>query len=102
MSTMSSEAIMVRVYLAGTAVQRELLLRRLRDWEHARGATVFVGVAGFGDSGSATGEAMPTVLEFFDEPDRARQVIADLRMAVDGVHIVHWPVSLAVSPAPSS
>ncbi len=96
----TTEALMVRIYLAGTETQRNLLLRRLRDWEQTRGATVFTGVAGFGDSGSARGDEIPTVLEFFDEKEQALRVVEDLKLAVADAHIVYWPVTVAATSGP--
>ena len=90
------QVVVVRLYIAATEERVSLLMRRLSDWEHVRGATVFQGRSGFGEHGRAAGDAIPTVVEFFDDHDKVMEVIASLESMVAPDHIVYWPASTPV------
>jgi PII-like signaling protein len=86
--------IMVRVYLARSPERRELLFRRLQQWEQLRGATVFQAIQGFGLHGVARGEVAPAVIEFFDSQEEVDRIVEDIAPLVD--HIVFWPAHTTV------
>jgi hypothetical protein len=83
----ATDVVMVRVYLADGRGHPESLLKRLREWGHIRGATVFEGVRGFGDGKDTK---VPVVVEFFEEPDKAEEVLALLDSFDHGGHVVYW------------
>ena len=94
---------MVRVYLTEAEAHLETLLKRLNDQGKVRGVTVFRGIAGFGQSGTIHSSSLmdlsldlPVVVEFFDEPAKAAEMINHLYQVVGPGHIVSWPVSLTV------
>ena len=97
------EVIMVRVYLTEAKAHLETLLKRLNDWGKVRGVTVFRGIAGFGKSGTIHSSSLldmsldlPVVIEFFDEPVKAQEMIEYLYQVVGPGHVVHWSAQLAV------
>ena len=83
------EVVVVRLYLASSHERRQLLFRRLQQWEKLKGATMMEAVAGFGEHGMAQGDLVPAIIEFFETAEAAEKVIADIRHLVD--HIVSWP-----------
>ncbi len=97
------EVTMVRIYLTEAEAHLKTLLKRLNDWGKVRGVTVFRGIAGFGQSGIIHSSSLmdmsldlPVVVEFFDEPAKAAEVIDYLYQVVGPGHIVSWPVNLTV------
>jgi len=82
---------MVRVYLSRERGHPESLLKRLREWGHIRGATLFEGVRGFGDGDDSFNSV---VVEFFDDPDTVEDVLAFLDTAGHGGHVVYWTARL--------
>jgi PII-like signaling protein len=95
------QVTLVRVYLTEEEAHLKTLLKRLHDWGLVRGVTVFRGIAGFGDSGMIHGSSLvdmslnlPVVLEFFEQHDKAAEVIAYLQQEIGPGHIVSWPVQL--------
>lgn len=94
---MSGVVTVVRIYLGEGAGQLDSLLKRLHDWEHVRGVTVFRGVAGFGDSGKLHTSKLidlsldlPIVVEFFDEPQKIDAILAHLGDTVKPGHMLSW------------
>ena len=92
---------MVRVYLTESEAKLQALIKRLHDWEHVRGVTVFRGISGFGTSGVIHTSALvdmsldlPVVVEFFDEPERVEQILDHLAEMIDPGHIVSWPAGI--------
>ena len=92
---------LVRVYLSEGEAHLKTLLKRLHDWGLVRGVTVFRGIAGFGDSGVLHDASLldislnlPVVIEFFDAPDKAAELIGYLHQEIGAGHIVSWPVQL--------
>jgi PII-like signaling protein len=114
---MSTDVLMVRVYLSEadygrrTTLMREIL-SALHDRHAVKGVTVFRGVAGFGADGEVHAGDMlrisvdlPLVIEFFDEPPAAKAAIHFLETMVAQGHIVSWPAKrhgAAVPPPPQS
>lgn len=95
---------MVRVYLTEGESKLQALIKRLHDWEHVRGVTVFRGISGFGKSGvmhSATFVDMsldlPVVIEFFDDPERVETILSHLSEMIDPNHIVSWPANIMIT-----
>ncbi len=101
---MKTEAItMVRIYLTESESKLQALIKRLHDWEHIRGLTVFRGISGFGSSGVVHTSALvdlsldlPVVIEFFDIPERIETTLSHLSEMADPGHIVTWPASILV------
>jgi uncharacterized protein len=94
---MANEVTVVRIYISEGQSQLETLLKRLQDWEHVRGVSVFRAIAGFGDSGRLhTSRLMdlsldlPLVVEFFDAPDKADEIIEHLGNIIKPGHILSW------------
>ena len=97
------EVTVVRVYLTEAKAHLETLLKRLNDWHKVRGVTVFRGIAGFGKSGSIHSSSLldmsldlPVVVEFFDEPAKAQEMIDYLYELVGSGHIISWSAQLGV------
>ena len=93
----SSEVTVVRLYLSEGQAQLNNLLKRLRDWEHVRGVTVFRGIAGFGPGGELHTDKLldlsldlPLVVEFFDEPEKAETVMEHLQAEIKPGHMLSW------------
>lgn len=93
----ATEVTVVRIYLSEGHAQLDNLLKRLHDWEHVRGVSVFRGIAGFGDSGQLHTSRLvdlsldlPLVVEFFDEPDKATQIMEHLASTVKPGHMLSW------------
>ncbi|WP_462321447.1 DUF190 domain-containing protein [Halochromatium sp.] len=102
-------ATMVRVYLTESDHGLKPLLNCLHDELGVLGATVTRGVAGFGASGVVHSAGLvdlstdlPLVLEFFDQPDRARVAIERIKDFVEPGHVVSWSVSVERSDAASA
>ncbi|MEW6353344.1 MAG: DUF190 domain-containing protein [Pseudomonadota bacterium] len=94
----------VRVYLTEEQDHLDKVLRHLHDRGKVRGVTVFRGIAGFGKSGVMHASTLvdmslnlPVVIEFFDEPAKAQEIIALLNHIVEPGHIVSWPAELSVN-----
>ena len=92
-----NEVTMVRVYLTEGESQLKTLLKRLRDWEKLRGVTVFRGISGYGESGVIHNAALldlslnlPIVVEFFDEPEKIKNITEHLNDFVKPGHMVTW------------
>lgn len=96
------DVTVVRVYLTEAEAHLETLLKRLNDWGKVRGVTVFRGIAGFGKSGTIHSSSLldmsldlPVVVEFFDEPEKAAEMIDYLYQVVGPGHIVSWSARLS-------
>jgi PII-like signaling protein len=93
----TNDVMVVRIYLSEGHSQLDNLLKRLHDWEHVRGVSVFRGIAGFGDSGKLHTSKLidlsldlPLVVEFFDQPDKAREIMQHLESTVKPGHMLSW------------
>jgi len=97
------EVSVVRIYITEGQNQLDKLLKKLRDWEHIRGVTVFRGISGFGDSGvihkstiiDILGE-LPLVIEFFDSPEKVEEIIEHLNTEIKPGHILTWSAKISV------
>ena len=99
----SIEVTVVRIYLTEGKAHMEELIKRLHDVEKVRGVTVFRGITGFGRHGTVHSSTLldmsldlPLVVEFFDEPARATEILAHLNTIIEPGHIVSWPARLNV------
>ncbi len=97
----TSEITVVRIYLTEGEHQFEKLMAILHDEEKVRGVTAFRGIAGFGQSGKMHSSSLidlsldlPLVLEFFDSPEKVKQVLAHLNRLIKPGHIVSWPAQV--------
>lgn len=91
------QVTVVRLYLTEGHGQLEALIKRLRDWEHLKGLSVFRGVAGFGDSGTLHSGRLvdlsldlPVVVEFFDSPEKVETIIEHLDTTIKPGHMLCW------------
>lgn len=92
-----TEVTVVRIYLSEGQGQAEQLLKRLHDWEHVRGVTVFRGIAGFGTSGKIHTAKLvdlsldlPLIVEFFDTPDKVTAILEHLKNDIKPGHMLSW------------
>jgi PII-like signaling protein len=96
----SRQLTVVRIYIReGEHILNELV-RFLHDDQKISGLTVLRGVLGFGDSGQLHPASLvdlsldlPLVTEFFEDPERAQQVIENVIDRFDLVHVVCWPAT---------
>ncbi len=91
------DVTMVRIYLTEGEKSLKTLLARLHDAEKVAGVTVFRGVSGFGRSGVLHSSSLldlsldlPVVVEFFDDPQKVRGILAHLRDLLPPGHVVSW------------
>jgi len=90
-----------RVYLTERKAHLDQLVEHLRVEEKVHGLTAFRAVAGFGPSGHVHSAHLidlvadlPLVVEFFDTPERAKAIIAQLRTWLPPGPIITWPAEL--------
>ncbi len=95
------DVTMVRIYLHEAKAHMKELLEYLHDESKVRGVTVFRGITGFGNSGRYHSSTLmdisldlPIVIEFYDEPEKARSIISTLNSRVKPGHIVWWPAKI--------
>ncbi len=93
-----SEVTVVRVYCSETGHQHQKILDLLHRDRRVVGVTAFRGIAGFGKSGHLHDAGLldlalelPVIIEFFDRPDRVREVLPLLTQMVGPGHILSWP-----------
>jgi uncharacterized protein len=87
----------VRIYLSESEKKIKHVLDYLRDDAKVKGATVFRGIAGFGDSGLLHQASivdwemeLPIVIEFFDSPSNTDNVIQEIMSMIKPGHIISW------------
>ncbi len=97
------EVTVVRIYLTEGKAHMEALIQRLHDVEKVSGVTVFRGITGFGRHGAVHSSTLldisldlPLVVEFFDKPARASEVMEYLSQLVEPGHIVSWQARMNV------
>lgn len=93
----TEEIIIARVYLHEAKADTQKMLEYLHDECKVRGVTVFRGITGFGNSGKYHSSSLmdmsldlPVVVEFFDEPEKMREIIESLKQTVKPGHLVYW------------
>lgn len=99
----TSKVTFVRIYLTEAEAKLDALIKRLHDWEHVRGVTVFRGISGFGPSGVMHSAGimdlslnLPVVVEFFDAPDKIGMILEHLQGMMEPGHIVSWEATLVL------
>ncbi|HLF97545.1 MAG TPA: DUF190 domain-containing protein [Methylococcaceae bacterium] len=92
------EVTVVRVYLREGEHLLGKIVKFLHDEAKVRGVTVLRGIEGFSENGAIRTAFLvdlsldlPLVVEFFDDPPKAEQVIAMLIDELHLTHIVSWP-----------
>ena len=95
------QVTMVRVYFTEGEKRLQLIMRYLHDEKAVAGITVFRGITGFGKSGSLHSSSLldlsldlPLVVEFFDNPEKVKAIINDLKKEVKPGHIIWWPATI--------
>jgi PII-like signaling protein len=96
-----TEVTMVRIYLHEADAHLSELLEYLHDDSKVRGVTVFRGISGFGVSGEIHSSKLldmsldlPVVVEFFDVPEKANEIISELNNKIKPGHIVYWSATI--------
>lgn len=96
-----SAVTMVRIYLTEGQHKAVELMRILHDEERVCGVTAFRGIMGFGQSGKMHSSTLidmsldlPLVLEFFDRPEKAEQVLRRIQPLIKPGHAVSWPAQI--------
>ncbi len=93
----SKEVTIVRMYLTEGEHRLHALMEKLHDDLKVHGVTVFRGITGFGKSGKMHSSTLldvsmdlPLVIEFFDEPEKVKQILAGLKDNFEPGHVVFW------------
>ncbi len=96
-----TEVTMVRIYLHEAGAHMKELLQYLHDESKVRGVTVFRGISGFGTSGEIHSSKLidmsldlPVVVEFFDTPEKIKEILAVLNKQIKPGHIAYWPATI--------
>ena len=96
-----TEVTIVRVYLHEAQAHMEDMLRYLHDDAKVRGVTVFRGISGFGVSGEMHSSklldmslVLPVVVEFFDVPEKANEIITELNKTIKPGHMIYWSAKI--------
>lgn len=89
----------VRIYLHEKGDILNRVTKLLKG--NIRGVTVFRGIAGFGDHGELHTASLidlsldlPLVVEFFEESEKAAQLIEELNVFDEVHHILSWPANV--------
>jgi PII-like signaling protein len=76
-------------------------MKFLHDDQRVAGMTVSRGIAGFGADGKLHTASLvdlsldlPLIVEFYDQPERVEEVIADLMKHVRLSHVITWPATV--------
>lgn len=99
---MSQAVTMARIYLIEGRDDINKIITRMVELD-ARGFTVFKGVAGLGTdhrlhkaSLLALSSELPIIIEFFDQPERVKEVIEKLGNLVKPELIISWPAQSGI------
>ncbi len=94
----TTDITVVRIYLHEGQDILTKVMQQLQG--HVRGVTVFRGIAGFGDHSELHTAALidlsldlPLVVEFFEAPQKAAQLIEQLNGLNEVHHILSWSAS---------
>lgn len=94
---------MARIYLNEGSAHLDKLITLLKDVEHVKGATIYRGIEGFGESGEIRSASLvdlsqnlPITVEFYDEVDKVNDIIEHLGNNIKPGHIVSWPVDVQI------
>ena len=95
------DVTIVRIYLREAQANLEELLEYLHDENKVKGVTVFRGITGFGASGEYHSSKLidmsldlPIVIEFFDVPDKVKNIIEYLNTKIKPGHFVYWSAKI--------
>ena len=95
----TTDVRIVRIYLHEGKDILTKIMKQLQG--NVRGVTVFRGIAGFGDHGELHTAALidlsldlPLVVEFFEESQKASELIETLNGLDEVHHILSWPASV--------
>ena len=90
-----------RIYLRESEHLLPKVIQFLHDEEKVPGVTVLRGIAGFSADGKIHTTSLidlsmdlPLVVEFFDEPDRVKTVLARLMEHIPVTHVVTWSAEM--------
>lgn len=104
MTLTEREITVVRVYLTEHEKKLPALLTLLHDDLKVGGLTVFRAVTGYGDSRRWHSSSfldlslnLPIVIEFFDEPARARAALESLGRICKPGHVIEWPARTLIA-----
>ena len=93
---------LVRVYTDDSNDHINKTLEQLHERGDVIGATIFRGVAGFGDQGHIRRNTLvdlsshlPVVIEFYHKNDKSEELIQFIHEQISNAHIVSWPVNLS-------
>lgn len=94
---MLAEVTVVRIYLSEYDEELKACLKYLHDEAKVLGVTVFRGIEGYGRDAKIHSSQLldinfdlPIVIEFFDKPSKATEVINDLSNWISMRHILTW------------
>lgn len=92
---------LARIYVTEGQGAHRRIFKRLHDEERVLGVTVYRGISGFGRSGEVHSADLldmsldlPVVIEFFDTPERVREVTDRLSDLVEPGHVVTFAAEL--------
>ncbi len=95
------DVLMIRIYLSEHEGRLPKVLSLLHDDLKVSGLTVFRAMTGYGSSGKWHTSSLvdlsldlPVVVEFFDEPQRARAALERLDAICSPGHVVEWPARM--------
>ena len=95
----TTDVRVVRIYLHEGKDILTKIMKQLQG--HVRGVTVFRGIAGFGDHGELHTAALidlsldlPLVVEFFEAPEKAAQLIEQLNEFDEVHHVLSWSAAV--------
>ena len=94
--------ILVRVYTDEGDSNVSSILEKLHQRTDVVGATIFRGIAGFGDRGIVhkaslldLASDLPIVIEFYHKEETCSDVINFIHTEIKNAHIICWPVNLS-------
>jgi PII-like signaling protein len=93
--TRTEDVVVVRIYMTEQDAKRAQLERRLREWGKVQGLTTMQGMRGFGAAHHHSDG--PVIIEFYEAPERAEQVLEYLDTIAPHGHVVHWAAKLRLA-----
>lgn len=99
------DVTVVRIYVTEEQDLADRIVDHLHDKARVPGVTVFRAITGYGHHGEVRSAGLltlslnlPLVIEFFDQPERARAVLDDLEELLDGVPVLAIPARGQANP----